>query len=102
MGWSATGARLESGVSHLGQNLMGVVPADDTRFACRPLEAIDLLAAFGPSLGLETNGAVEIGRLAPHPPARPRHRLRLSPQLRRRLPLSRHPAEHRLREPDAA
>ncbi len=67
LGWAATAAKLESGESHLGQNLMGAVPADDTRFACRPLEAIELLAAFGPSIGLEPGGTIEIGQLTPHP-----------------------------------
>lgn len=66
LGWAATAAKLESGESHLGQNLMGAVPPDDARFACRPLEAIELLAAFGPSTGLEPGRAIEIGRLAPH------------------------------------
>ncbi len=66
MGWAATVAKLESGDSHLGQNLMGAVPPDDPRFACRPLEAIELLAAFGPSIGLEPGRAVEIGELSPH------------------------------------
>ncbi|TPG55720.1 LysR family transcriptional regulator [Roseomonas nepalensis] len=67
MGWAATAAKLESGESYLGQNLMGAVPPDDARFACQPLEAIELLAAFNPSLGLEAGGVIEIGRLAPHP-----------------------------------
>lgn len=67
MGWATTAAKLESGEIHLGQNLVGAVPPDDQRFACRPLEPIDLLAAFGPSTMLEGDGAIEIGRLAPHP-----------------------------------
>jgi DNA-binding transcriptional LysR family regulator len=67
LGWAATFAKLESGESHLGQNLMGAVPSDDVRFACRPLEAIELLAAFGPSVGLGPGRAIEIGALAPHP-----------------------------------
>lgn len=67
MGWAATAAKLESGESHLGQNLMGAVPPDDARFACRPLPAIELLAASSPALGLEAAQVIEIGRLAPHP-----------------------------------
>jgi DNA-binding transcriptional LysR family regulator len=66
LGWAATAAKLESGESHIGQNLMGAVPPDDARFACRPLEAIELLAAFGPSIGSEHGRAIEIGRLAPY------------------------------------
>src|SRR3712207_3669730 len=54
LGWAATAAKLESGEIHLGQNLMGAVPPDDTRFACHPLEPVDLLAAFGPSIVLES------------------------------------------------
>ena len=67
MGWAATAAKLESGEIHLGQNLVGAVPPDDGRFACHPLEPIDLLAAFGSSIKLEDREAVEIGQLAPHP-----------------------------------
>ncbi len=67
MGWAATAAKLESGEIHLGQNLMGAVPPDDARFACHPLEAIELLAAFGPSIGLDSGGDIEITQLAPHP-----------------------------------
>lgn len=67
MGWAATLAKLESGEIHLGQNLMGAVPPDDARFACHPLETIDLLAAFGPSIALEHGGDIEIDRLVRFP-----------------------------------
>lgn len=67
MGWAATAAMLETGEIHLGQNLMGAVPPDHGRFACHPLEPIDLLAAFDPSIKLEHSGDLEIGLLAPHP-----------------------------------
>jgi DNA-binding transcriptional LysR family regulator len=67
MGWAATAAKLESGEIHLGQNLMGAVPPDDARFACYPLEAIELLAAFGPSIKLDGGSDIEITALAPHP-----------------------------------
>lgn len=67
MGWAPTAAMLESGEIHLGQNLMGAVPPDDHRFACHPLERIELLAAFGPSTALDDDGDIEITRLAPHP-----------------------------------
>jgi DNA-binding transcriptional LysR family regulator len=67
LGWAATAAKLESGEIQLGQNLMGAVPPDDARFACRPLEPVDLLAAFGPSTVLESGGDIEIGRLARYP-----------------------------------
>jgi DNA-binding transcriptional LysR family regulator len=66
LGWAATAAKLESGDIHLGQNLMGAVPPDDPRFACRPLEPVELLAAFAPSLGLACGREIEIGRLAQH------------------------------------
>jgi DNA-binding transcriptional LysR family regulator len=67
MGWAATAAKLESGEIHLGQNLMGAVPPDDTRFACHPLEEIELLTAFSPLIGLDVRGDIEISRLAPYP-----------------------------------
>jgi DNA-binding transcriptional LysR family regulator len=62
LGWAATAATLESGESHLGQNLMGAVPPDDARFACHPLEAIELLAAFGPAASHRTAGRATRGR----------------------------------------
>jgi DNA-binding transcriptional LysR family regulator len=67
MGWAATAAKLDSGDIHLGQNLLGAVPADDARFACHPLEPIDLLAVFDESVELQDGGSIEIGHLAPHP-----------------------------------
>ena len=67
MGWAATAAQLESGEIHLGQNLMGAVPPDDARFACYPLEAIELLAAFDPSIGIDSGRDIEITQIAPHP-----------------------------------
>ena len=67
MGWAATAAKLENGEIHLGQNLLGAVPPEDARFACHPLEPIDLLAAYDPSVELGDREAVEIDRLAPHP-----------------------------------
>lgn len=66
LGWAATAAKLESGEIHLGQNLMGAVPPDDARFACRPLEPVELLAAFAPSIGLDGGRGIEIGQLANH------------------------------------
>lgn len=67
IGWGATLAKLESGEIHLGQNLVGAVPPDDVRFACHPLEPVNLLAAFGSSIVLESGGDIEIGRLAQFP-----------------------------------
>jgi DNA-binding transcriptional LysR family regulator len=67
IGWAATLAKLESGEIHLGQNLMGAVRPDDPRYACHPLEPVNLLAAFGPSIVLESDGEIEIGRLAQYP-----------------------------------
>ncbi|MBK1661934.1 LysR family transcriptional regulator [Paracraurococcus ruber] len=67
LGWPATAAKLERGEIHLGQNLIGAVPPDDARFACRPLEPVDLLAAFGPSILRESRGEIEIGQLAQYP-----------------------------------
>ncbi|HYZ65033.1 MAG TPA: LysR family transcriptional regulator [Acetobacteraceae bacterium] len=67
MGWGATLAKLESGEVYLGQNLLGAVPPDDARFACHPLEPVELLAAFGPSIELACGADIEIGRLAQFP-----------------------------------
>jgi len=67
MGWPATAAKLESGEVHLGQNLLGAVPLGDERFAWHTLEPVDLLTAFGPSIGLENGGDIDISRLAPYP-----------------------------------
>ena len=67
MGWAVTAAQLESGEIHLGQNLMGAVPPDDARFACHPLESIEILAAFSPGFRPNAGGSIEISELAAHP-----------------------------------
>lgn len=66
-GVAVTAAKLESGEIHLALILANSFLADEQRFACYPLERIDHLAVFGPSINLERDGAIEIGRLAPHP-----------------------------------
>jgi DNA-binding transcriptional LysR family regulator len=46
---------------------VGAVPPDDPRFACHPLEPVELLAAFSPSIVLQHGCDIEIGRLAQYP-----------------------------------
>jgi DNA-binding transcriptional LysR family regulator len=60
-------AMLERGEIHLGQNLAHVLKPDDRRFASRPLEPVELLAACHPPLALGKGGTIEIKRLAPYP-----------------------------------
>lgn len=67
IGWGATLAKLESGEIHLGQNLVGALPPDDPRFACHPLEHVNLLAACGQSVELQSGDCIEIDRLARFP-----------------------------------
>jgi DNA-binding transcriptional LysR family regulator len=58
---------LERGEIHLGQMLPYAVPLDDGRFASRLLQPAELLAAYHPSLVLGRRGAIDVGRLSPHP-----------------------------------
>jgi DNA-binding transcriptional LysR family regulator len=65
--WPDTLGMLERGEIHLGQNLVGVVKPDDTRFAMQLLERVDVLAACREPLEDSRRGAIDIGRLAAHP-----------------------------------
>jgi LysR family nitrogen assimilation transcriptional regulator len=67
LGWTDTVSKLERGEIHLGQNLLRAVKPGDARFASHPLEAIDLLAAYHPSLVSSPDETIEISRLAPYP-----------------------------------
>ena len=60
-------AMLERGEIHLGQMLPYAVPLEGGRFGSQPLDSAELLAACHPSLTLGSRGAIEVGRLAPHP-----------------------------------
>jgi DNA-binding transcriptional LysR family regulator len=61
-----TMAMLERREIHLGQNLAPIL-GDDQRFGSLPLQHVDLLAAFHPSLSLGNGSTVEIERVVPHP-----------------------------------
>jgi len=67
LGWSDTEEKLERGEIHLGQNLLRAVEPGDPRFGSHPLEAVDLLAAYHPSLLPSPGETIEISRLAPYP-----------------------------------
>jgi DNA-binding transcriptional LysR family regulator len=67
LGWRDTLGMLERGEIHLGQNLLRALQPGDPRFGAHPLEAIDLLAAFHPSLLPNPGETIEISRLAPYP-----------------------------------
>ena len=67
LGWSDTEEKLERGEIHLGQNLLRAVEPGDPRFGSHPLEAVDLLAAYHPSLLPNPGETIEISRLAPYP-----------------------------------
>jgi DNA-binding transcriptional LysR family regulator len=60
-------AMLERGEIHLGQSAIHAVQPDDRRFASRPLQPVELLAACHSPLTLGKRGAIDIGRLAPYP-----------------------------------
>ncbi len=60
-------AMLERGEIHLAQNLLHAVQLDGQKFASRPLQSVELLAACHPQSRLEDLGAIEVGRLAQHP-----------------------------------
>lgn len=60
-------AMLERGEIHLMQTIERAVTPDEQRFASHPLAPMEMLAACHPKLSLGADGAVEIGRLAPHP-----------------------------------
>ena len=65
--WSDTLSMLERGEIHLGQNLLRAVQPGDPRFANRPLEAVELLAACHGALTIGKSGAIDLARLAAHP-----------------------------------
>ena len=65
--WSDTLGMLERGEIHLGQNLLRAVQPGDPRFANRPLEAVELLAACHGALTIGKSGAIDLARLAAHP-----------------------------------
>jgi len=67
LGWPDTEEKLERGEIHLGQNLLRAVQPGDPRFGSHPLEAVDLLAAYHPSLLPSPGETIEISRLAPYP-----------------------------------
>lgn len=58
---------LERGEIHLAQNLLHAVQVDTQRFAIEPLAPVELLAAGHSRMTLGERGAIEVGRLAPHP-----------------------------------
>jgi DNA-binding transcriptional LysR family regulator len=58
---------LERGEINLGQSLIHAIQPDDRRFASRPLESLDILAACHPRLLFGNASTIEIGRLAPYP-----------------------------------
>ena len=60
-------AMLERGEIHLMQTIVRAIAPDEQRFASHPLAPMEMLAACHPKLRLGTDGAVEIGRLAPYP-----------------------------------
>lgn len=63
-------AMLERGEIHLGQNLAHAIVPNEPRFGSLPLQHVDLLAAFHPSLAPGSFGksrTIELGSLAPHP-----------------------------------
>ena len=60
-------AMLERGEIHLGQMLPHGIPLDDGQFGSQALEPTELLAACHPSTPLGSQGAIEVGRLAPYP-----------------------------------
>ncbi len=66
MGWPDIRGLLERGDIHLGQNLANAVQPTDSHLASHPVEFVEQLAAFDPSLALR-RGAVEIEDLAPYP-----------------------------------
>jgi DNA-binding transcriptional LysR family regulator len=67
LGWPDTVGKLERGEIHLGQNLLRAIEPGDQRFASHPLEAVDLLAAFHPSVLSHAGETIEISSLAPYP-----------------------------------
>ena len=62
---------LERGEIHLAQSAVRAIAPDEQRFASLPLAPMEMLAACHPRLGLGSDGAVEIGRLAPFPLLQP-------------------------------
>ena len=62
---------LERGEIHLAQSAVRAIPPDEQRFGSRPLAPMQMLAACQPRIRLGTDGAVEIGRLAPYPLLQP-------------------------------
>jgi DNA-binding transcriptional LysR family regulator len=64
-------AMLERGEIHLAQSIARALAPDEQRFASHPLAPMVMLAACHPKLKLGTDGAVEIGRLAPYPLLQP-------------------------------
>lgn len=60
-------AMLERGEIHLGQNLAHAIKQNDPRFEGLPLQHVDLLAAFHPSLSVSKSRTIELDSLAPHP-----------------------------------
>ena len=62
---------LEHGEIHLAQSAVRAITLDEQRFGMHPLAPMVMLAACHPKLKLGTDGAVEIGRLAPYPLLQP-------------------------------
>ena len=62
---------LERGEIHLAQSAVRAIALDEQRFGMHPLAPMVMLAACHPKLKLGTDGAVEIGRLAPYPLLQP-------------------------------
>jgi DNA-binding transcriptional LysR family regulator len=60
-------AMLERGDIHLAQNLLHAVQLDQARFAVRPLQPVELLAATHRELRLANRAQIEVARLASHP-----------------------------------
>lgn len=65
MGWPEIRGLLERGEVHLGQNLANAAQPPDSNLASHPVDFVEQLAAFHPSLALG-RGTIEIERLAPH------------------------------------
>ncbi|HEU5177980.1 MAG TPA: LysR family transcriptional regulator [Burkholderiales bacterium] len=62
---------LERGEIHLAQSAVRAIAPDEQRFASHPLAPMEMLAACHPKMRLGSDGAVEIGRLAPYPLLQP-------------------------------
>lgn len=66
MGWPDIRELLERGEVHLGQNLANAAQGQDSNLASHPIEFVEQLAAFHPSLALG-RGTLEIEHLTRHP-----------------------------------